>query len=145
MVGIENGEQTRSTLDPSTIALRGQTATLLILFIAVLFAYYQKSKNHAAAPRANVTVPLQSPQLPVVEPLVPSSTISAIIREATDAMHHILPSPPMAQRVWRCLMYRSLTCPLYLRSTSSSTFHTFLHRSRLYIISSLRKSAWCPS
>ena len=78
------------------MALRGQTATLLILFIAVLFAYYQKSKNHAAAPRANVTEPLQGPQLPVVEPLVPSSTISAIIREATDAMHHILPSLPTA-------------------------------------------------
>ena len=85
------------------MALRGQTTTLLILFIAVLFAYYQKSKNHAAAPRANVTEPLQDPQLPVVEPLVPSSTISAIIREATDTMHHILPSPPMAHLPPTCV------------------------------------------
>ena len=70
------------------MALRGQTVTLLLLFIAVLFAYYQKSKNHAAAP-------VQDSQLPVAEPLVPSSTFSAIIQEATEAMHHILPSPSM--------------------------------------------------
>ena len=77
------------------MALRGQTVTLLILFIAVLFAYYQKSKNHAMAPRTNVTEPVQGPQLPVVPPPVPSSTFSAIIQETTDAMHHILPSPPI--------------------------------------------------
>ena len=94
-----NRELGTNTIDfePIHDGLRGQTPTLLILLIAVLFAYYQKSKNHVAAPRANVTEPLQGPQLPAVEPLVPSSTISAIIREATDAMHHILPSPAIAR------------------------------------------------
>jgi len=40
-----------------------------------------------------VTEPVQGPQLPVAEPLVPSATLSAILQGATDAMHHILPSP----------------------------------------------------
>lgn len=75
------------------MALRGQTFTLLILFTAVLLAYYQKHKNGASAPRTNVTEP-HGPQLPIASP-EPSSTLSAILQEATDPMHHILPSPHM--------------------------------------------------
>jgi hypothetical protein len=70
------------------MALRGQTLTLLLLSLAVLFAYYQKSKNAATAPRMNVTGPIQGPQLPEATSL----TLSAITQEVTDAMHHI-PTP----------------------------------------------------
>ena len=77
------------------MALRSQTFALLILFIAVLFAYYQKNKNGATTPRTNVTEPVQGPQPPVAEPLAPSPTLSAILQEATDTMHHIPPSPHM--------------------------------------------------
>lgn len=76
------------------MALRGQTFTLLILFIAVLLAYYQKNRNAVTAPGANVTEP-HGPHLPVAETPTPSSTLSATIQEATDTMHHILPSPHM--------------------------------------------------
>ena len=80
-------------LNSSVMALRGQTFTLLILFTAVLLAYYQKHKNAANAPRTNVTEP-HGPQLPIAPP-EPSSTLSAILQEATDSVHRILPSPHM--------------------------------------------------
>ena len=76
------------------MALRGQTVTLLILFIAVLLAYYQKNRNGAAVPRTNVTEP-HGPQLPVAESPTPSSTLSSIIPEATDTTYRIPPSPHM--------------------------------------------------
>jgi hypothetical protein len=76
------------------MALRSQTVTLLILFIAVLLAYYQKQRNSVTAPRANVTEP-HGPQLPVAEFPAPSPTLSSIIQGATDTMHRIPPSPHM--------------------------------------------------
>ena len=75
------------------MALRGQTYTLLILFIVVLLAYHQRNKNAATALGTNVTGPAQGPQLPVAEPLAPSSTLSASIQEATDAIHYTPSSP----------------------------------------------------
>jgi len=81
------------------MALRGQTFTLLILFITVLLAYHQKNKNAGTALVTNGTEPVHGPlQFPVAEPPAPSSTLSPIIQEATDAMHRILPSPHMANR-----------------------------------------------
>jgi len=73
------------------MALRVQTFALLILFIAVLWAYHQKHKNAAIAPGMNTTAPVQGPQLPVAEPPAPSSTFNPIIQEAKGAMHHIPP------------------------------------------------------
>lgn len=73
------------------MALRGQTFTLLILFTAVLLAFYQKNKNATSAPRTNTTEPY-GPQLPGAESPAPSSTLGAILQEATDPMHRIPPS-----------------------------------------------------